>query len=233
MFLYYCNFLNHLWYPLQRGNLGDVETKLPRQALSELLQTVRLKISLLNTSNAAAYGELGLTDLEPLIAKKIAKDWIWLHLTNCPPLLSDALALQIQLTNCNGSWMHDWKQLLLTYNELSASTTTYFPDEVFERIADVAIQKWHCDLQKNNKLRFYRSFKSTLTFEIYLTCIKDIQDCVNLCKLRAHKLSQQGHHYNPPLHVIPTCKPWCNVNLKSKHKIQLIKRQRKIQQQYK
>jgi hypothetical protein len=56
--------------------LGDVETKLPRQALSELLQTVRLKISLLNTSNAAAYGELGLTDLEPLIAKKIAKDWI-------------------------------------------------------------------------------------------------------------------------------------------------------------
>ena len=51
------------------------------------------------------------TELKPLIAKKIAKYWIRLHSTDCPPLLADALAIQTLSGNYKDSWMYDSKQL--------------------------------------------------------------------------------------------------------------------------
>ena len=170
-----------------------------------------------NASNAAVYGELGLTELKPLIAKKIAKYWIRLHSTDCPPLLADALAIQTLSGNYKDSWMHDWKQMLAT-SELYINTSTDLPEIIFRRLSDIATQNWHCDLKNNKKLRQYQLFKSTLKIEPYLTCIRDVHDRINLCKLRVscHNLQiEKGRHYHPPIPVDQRICSLCKSNTTS------------------
>jgi hypothetical protein len=74
-----------------------------------------------------------------LIAKKIAKYWIRLHSTDCPPLLADALAIQTLSGNYKDSWMHDWKQMLAT-SGLYINTSTDLPEIIFRQLSEIATQ---------------------------------------------------------------------------------------------
>ena len=70
----------------------------------------------------------------------------------------------------------------------------------------------------NNKLRQYQLFKSTLKIETYLTCIRDVHDRINLCKLHVscdNLQIEKGRYYYPPIPVDQRICSLCKGNTTS------------------
>ena len=91
---------------------------------------------------------------------------------------------------------------ILTTSRMYINTSTDLPEIISRRLSDMATQIQHCDLKKNNKLRQYQLFKSTLKITPYLTCIRGVHNWINLCELcvSCHNLQiENGQHYHPSI----------------------------------
>ena len=161
--------------------------------------------------NSAVYGEIGLPSLKCSILYNIAKYWSRIHLVDCPPLVSDALALQIDLSSKQlNSWANMWTCKLLKCFGLQSSPYDGFP-EVVKRVYDIFIQEWQAELNYSPKLRTYNLFKHILKREKYLSVIKSVKLRNSLARFRTscHNLEiEVGRHSYPS---IPANERLCRV----------------------
>ena len=147
--------------------------------------------------NPAVYGEIGLPALKCSILHKIAKYWTRIHLVDCPPLVSDALALQTDLSKHLNSWANVWTSKLLECFGLQSSVHSDFPEVVKQRVYDSFIQEWQAELNSSPKLRTYNLFEHILKRERYLPVIKPIKLRNSLTRFRTscHNLEiEVGRH---------------------------------------
>ena len=156
-----------------------------------------------STSNLAVYGDLGRVPL--MIRCKVTLIKYWLRISthwDISGLLKEAY--QLTLTDSPDKWTTSVKQVLdeagfsYVWNNPLGVRHNEFISQLLQSLLDQYSQDWGSELLCSRKLRTYRIFKNTLSYEAYLNLPPYLR--VPLAKLRAsaHRLRIETGRYTLP-----------------------------------
>ena len=159
------------------------------------------------TTNMAVYGELGRYPLYIDTVMAIVKYWLRLSKeSETDTLLKDALQDNyVMFQNKKDCWLNCIYMILKECNLLSffhnpLAMTKRHLNDLKKFLQSKFVKYWGLELQKSDKLRTYREFKSIFMFEKYLKHVSNPSDRSNLARFRtsSHKLRIEYGRYTVP-----------------------------------
>ena len=134
-------------------------------------------------------GESGRFPIEVYINSRIINFWSRLVSNNCGRTSSIMYQLLLSLdqnNSLNSKWISKVKNTSCGFPNIwhfQEPHSTHFFKILLQRIKDQFIQSWLSDIWNSTSCTNYRIFKSTHTFENYLTQLP-LKDAISLCKFR-------------------------------------------------
>ena len=198
------NYGSEIWGFHSAPDIERVHTKFLKQILCVRPQTC----------NDAVYGELGRVPMSVIRKVRIVK--YWFKIMKNPGSLLHRIFLDQNISNIADSWPNKVKDLLynlgFAYLWNDENVTKLQLRKIEERIYDQYYQSWYAALNISRKLCTYKTFKTQIGEEKYLSCIASNKYRVALTKLRisAHRLEvEEGRYRNIELNQ-RLCR-YCNM----------------------
>ena len=149
-----------------------------------------LKVSS-NTCNVAVLGELGRHNLYVHYFCKSVRFWLFIVQDNAPRLRNSLYRMLKGLDDVNRhTWASEIKQLLCVYGfrhvwlNQGVGDNSLFIETFKQRLMDTSSQDWHSDVLNSRKLELYSTYKSQLSFEVYLTVDMYYKHKIAYCRFR-------------------------------------------------